>query len=53
MRSAIPAAIYDSMPVAWFRGWLWSYVTFDKQNKKAEEANAAEDAASFRNKQGV
>jgi len=50
IRKVIPAAIYDSMPVAWFRGWLWSYVTFDRADKKAEEEKEGD---SFRNKQGV
>lgn len=51
-RTYIPAAIYDSMPVAWFRGWLWSYVTFDKgDGKKNEDDKSKEgDDASFRNK---
>ena len=48
MRNTIPPAIYDSMPVAWFRGWLWSYVTFDKGEKKSEE-ESKEGSDSFRN----
>lgn len=51
MREIIPPVIYDSAPVAWFRGWLWSYVTFDKQDKKDQDAN--KDGDSFRNQQGV
>lgn len=52
MREIIPPVIYDSMPVAWFRGWLWSYVTFDKDNKKDQDSKKDGDD-SFRNKQGV
>jgi hypothetical protein len=36
------------MPVAWLRGWLWSYVTFDKGDKKNEESKEGDDS-SFRN----
>jgi len=40
------------MPVAWFRGWLWSYVTFDKGDSKKNEESKEGDS-SFRNNQGV
>lgn len=30
LRNTIPPVIYDSAPLVWFRGWLWSYVTFDR-----------------------
>jgi len=40
------------MPIAWFRGWLWSYVTFDKGDKKNDEV-AKTDDGFFRNEQGV
>jgi len=64
----VPTAIWDSSIIAWFRGWLWSYVQFNGKNKKDDGDNkdikdlagAADSSdSSFRNaneqksKQGV
>lgn len=49
IREMIPSAIYDSMPIAWFRGWLWSYVTFDKYDPKKNEDPKSKEQNSFRN----
>lgn len=50
LREVIPAVIYDSVPVVWFRKWLWSYVTFDQKGAdKKNEDQAEEASSSFRN----
>jgi len=51
LKQIIPEAIWDSAIVSWFRGWLWSYVQFDKESDKKNDDASMKD--SFRGSQAA